>query len=183
MAQTQYLALLRGINVGGNNIIKMADLKACFESMGLMDVVTYIQSGNVIFKSAEKDNAKLTMKIEIGLSERFDYEARLVVISHKQLKRAVDESPRGFGKEPDKFRYDAIFLKEPLTAKEAMKSISVKEGVDNAYAGKDVLYFSRLISRITSTHLTKIVGTPIYQNMTIRNWNTTTKLLALMEKG
>lgn len=183
MAQSHYLALLRGINVGGNNIIKMTDLKACFESMGLTDVVTYIQSGNVIFKSAEKDNAKLTMKIEIGLSERFNYEARLVVITHKQLKQAVEVSPRGFGKEPDKFRYDVIFLKEPLTAKEAMKSISVKEGVDNAYAGKDVLYFSRLISRITSTHLTKIVGTPIYQNMTIRNWNTTTKILALMEKG
>lgn len=183
MAQSHYLALLRGINVGGNNIIKMADLKACFESMDLTDVVTYIQSGNVIFKSAEKDNAKLTMKIEIGLSERFNYEARLVVITRKQLKQAVEETPSGFGKEPDKFRYDVIFLKEPLTAKEAMKSISVKEGVDNAYAGKDVLYFSRLISRITSTHLTKIVGTPIYQNMTIRNWNTTTKILALMEKG
>lgn len=183
MAETQYLALLRGINVGGNNIIKMAELKACFESMGLTDVITYIQSGNVIFKSAEKDNAKLTKKIEAGLSKTFNYKARLVVISHKQLKQAVKESPHGFGKEPDKFRYDVIFLKEPLKAKEALKSISVKEGVDNAYAGKDVLYFSRLISRITSTHLTKIVGTPIYQNMTIRNWNTTTKILTLMEKG
>ena len=81
MAQTQYLALLRGINVGGNNIIKMADLKACFESLGLTDVVTYIQSGNVIFKSAEKDKAKLTKMIEAGLSKRFNYEARLVVIS------------------------------------------------------------------------------------------------------
>lgn len=46
---TRYLALLRGINVGGKNIIKMADLKACFESLGFADVVTYIQSGNVLF--------------------------------------------------------------------------------------------------------------------------------------
>ncbi len=182
-AQTQYLALLRGINVGGNNIIKMADLKACFESMGLTDVVTYIQSGNVIFKSAEKDNAKLTKKIESGLSERFNYEARLVVISYKQLKQAVEESPHGFGKQSDKFRYDVIFLKEPLTAKEAMKIVSMKEGVDTGSAGKDVLYFSRLIARASSSHLTKIIGTPAYQYMTIRNWNTTTKLLALMEKG
>ena len=183
MAQTQYLALLRGINVGGNNIIKMADLKACFESMGLTDVVTYIQSGNVIFKSAEKDKAKLTKKIEVGLSERFNYEARLVVISYKQLKQAVDESPRGFGKQPDKFRCDVIFLKEPLTAKEAMKNVSMKEGVDSGSAGKDVLYFSRLTARASSSHLTKIISTPMYQYMTIRNWNTTTKLLALMEDG
>ena len=183
MAETQYLALLRGINVGGNNIIKMTDLKVCFESLGLTDVVTYIQSGNVIFKSSEKDKAKLTRKIEIGLSERFDYEARLVVISHKQLKQAVDESPRGFGKEPDKFRYDVIFLKEPLTAKEAMKSVSTKEGIDNAYTGKEVLYFSRLLSKAAQSRLPRIAGLPVYQNMTIRNWNTTTKLLALMEKG
>ncbi len=182
MAKTQYLALLRGINVGGNNIIKMADLKAWFESMGLTDVVTYIQSGNVIFKSAEKDKAKLTIKIEVGLSERFNYEARLVTITHKQLKQTVEDAPRGFGKEPDKFRYDVVFLKEPLTPKEAMKSVSVKEGIDNAYAGKDVLYFSRLIAKASSSHLTKIVGMPVYQNMTIRNWNTTTRLLALMEK-
>ncbi|HNQ95873.1 MAG TPA: DUF1697 domain-containing protein [Anaerolineales bacterium] len=182
MAQTQYLALLRGINVGGNNIIKMADLKACFESLGLTDVVTYIQSGNVIFKSAEKDKAKLTKMIEAGLSKRFNYEARLVVISYKQLKQTVDDAPRGFGKELDKFKYDVIFLKEPLTAKEAMKSVSMKEGVDNGSAGKDVLYFSRLTARASSSHLTKIIGMPVYQNMTIRNWNTTTKLLALMGK-
>jgi uncharacterized protein (DUF1697 family) len=182
MAQTQYLALLRGINVGGNNIIKMADLKACFESMGLSDVLTYIQSGNVLFKSAEKDKAKLTKIIEAGLSERFRYEARLVVITHRQLKQTVEEAPRGFGKVPDKFRYDVIFLKEPLTSKEAMKSVSAREGVDNAYTGKDVLYFSRLISRAAQSHLTRIIGLPVYQSMTIRNWNTTTKLLSLMEK-
>ena len=51
MADTQYLALLRGINVGGNNIIKMADLKACFERLGFTGVATYIQSGNILFKS------------------------------------------------------------------------------------------------------------------------------------
>lgn len=183
MAETQYLALLRSINVGGNNIIKMVDLKTCFEEMGFSDVVTYIQSGNVLFKSAEKDKGKLIKKIETGLSERFRYESRLVVIRQKQLKQVVKEAPRGFGKDPDTYRYDVIFLKEPLTPKDAMKSVSTKEGVDNAHTGKDVLYFSRLISKATQSHLTKIISLPVYQSMTIRNWNTTTKLLALMEKG
>ncbi len=183
MPEVQYLALLRGINVGGSNIIKMVDLKVCFEGMGLADVATYIQSGNVLFKSPEQDKAKLTKRIESVLSERFRFEARLVVVTHKQLKQTVEDAPRGFGKSPDKFRYDVIFLKEPLTAKEAMKSMSTKEGVDNAYRGKDVLYFSRLISRATQSRLPRIIGLPVYQSMTIRNWNTTTKLLALMEKG
>ena len=182
MAGTQYLALLRGINVGGNNIIKMADLKACFENMGFTEVVTYIQSGNVLFRSAEKDKTRLTRKIEQVLSERFSYKSRLVVVAHKELKKVVVGAPKGFGKELDKYRYDVIFLKEPLTPGEATKNLSIKEGVDSAYAGKSVLYFSRLISKASQSHLTKIIKLPVYQNMTIRNWNTTNKLLALMEK-
>jgi len=182
MADTQYLALLRGINVGGNNIIKMADLKACFENMGFTDVLTYIQSGNILFRSAEKDKTKLTQKIEQVLSERFSYKSRLVVVAHKELKKVVVGAPKGFGKELDKYRYDVIFLKEPLTPGEAMKNVSIKEGIDSAYAGASVLYFSRLISKASQSHLTKIIKLPVYQNMTIRNWNTTTKLLALMEK-
>lgn len=183
MKNIQYLALLRGINVGGNNIIKMVDLKTCFETMGFSNVITYIQSGNVLFQSTEKDKKVLTDKIEKRLSKTFKYEARLVTISHKELKDIVQEAPRGFGKSAETYRYDVIFLKEPLTSKEAIKSVSVKEGVDSAYAGKDALYFSRLISKASSSHLTRIIGLPVYQNMTIRNWNTTTKLLGMMEKA
>ncbi|MBL8103609.1 MAG: DUF1697 domain-containing protein [Anaerolineales bacterium] len=176
-----YLALLRGINVGGKNIIKMVDLKASFESMGFSDVKTYIQSGNVVFASVEKDNARLTDEIEKTLSKRFNYMSRLVLVAHSEMKKIVAGAPKGFGGEPDTYRYDVIFLKEPLTPKEAMKSVSTREGVDTAHAGKQALYFSRLISRASQSHLTKIIGLPVYQNMTIRNWNTTTKLLALME--
>ena len=177
----QYLVLLRGINVGGKNIIKMMDLKASFEAMGFSNVLTYIQSGNVVFQSDEKDKAVLTTKIEKGLSKRFNFEAKVVVISQKELAAIVKSAPEGFGKEDKKFRYDVIFLKESLTTKEAMKSVSTREGVDAAHAGKQALYFSRLISRAAQSYLTKIIGMPVYQNMTIRNWNTTTKLLALME--
>lgn len=175
-----YLALLRGINVGGKNIIKMADLKANFESMGFSDVTTYIQSGNVVFQSDEKDKAVLTTKIEKGLSKRFNFLARVVVISYKDIAAIVHAAPGGFGSEDKKFRFDVIFLKEPLTPKEAMKSVRVREGVDAAHAGKQALYFSRLISRASQSYLTKIIGTSVYQNMTIRNWNTTTKLLELL---
>jgi uncharacterized protein (DUF1697 family) len=181
MADTQYLALLRGINVGGKNIIKMTDLKACFESMGLSDVATYIQSGNVLFKSAEKDKGKLTNKIEKALSETFSYISRVVVFSHQELKRIVQQAPEGFGVELATYRCDVIFLKEPLTSREAMKNISTKEGVDSACAGKSALYFSRLSSRASQSRLPRIITLPVYQNMTIRNWNTTIKLLALME--
>lgn len=182
MADTQYLALLRGINVGGKNIIKMADLKACFESMGLSDVATYIQSGNVLFKPPEGDKANLADYIEQALSERFNYQSRVVVVPHKALEKVVDGAPPGFGGEMDQYRYDVIFLKEPLTPEAAMTKLSIKDGVDRAYAGEHVLYFSRLISRASQSRLAKIVALPEYQNMTIRNWNTTTRLLALMNE-
>ena len=183
MADIQYLALLRGINVGWKNIIKMADLKAGFEGMGFTEVLTFIQSGNVLFKSAEKDKEKLTRKIEQVLSERFSYTSRIVAVTHKELKKVITEAPKAFGKDLDTYRCDVIFLKEPLTPQEAMKNVRVKEGVYKAYKGKHVLYFSRLTSRASQSYLTKIIKLPVYQNMTIRNWNTTTKLLALMEKG
>ena len=183
MTEYQYLVLLRGINVGGKNIIKMVDLKACFESMGFTGVVTFIQSGNVLFKAAEKDKTKLINKIEKALSEKFNYKSRMVVVTHKELRKIVDGAPQGFGDDLDTSRCDVIFLKEPLTAKEAMKNVRVKEGVDNAFTGRNVLYFSRLVSKASQSYLTKIIALPMYQNMTIRNWNTTTKLLALMEKG
>jgi len=177
----QYLVLLRGINVGGKNIIKMADLKASFEAMDFSNVMTYIQSGNVLVQSDEKDKALLTTKIEKGLSKQFNFEARVVTVLRKELSNIIRDAPDGFGKEEEKFKYDVIFLKEPLTPKEAMKSVSLREGVDTAHSGRQVLYFSRLTSRASQSRLTRIIGLPVYQNMTIRNWNTTTKLLALME--
>lgn len=182
MIITQYLALLRGINVGGNNIIKMTNLKVCFETMGFTDVATYIQSGNVLFKSDEQDKFKLINKIEKELSDSFNYKSKIVLITHKQLETVVKKAPEGFGIEPDMYRYDVLFLKEPLTSMEVIKSVKIREGVDKAYPGKGVLYFSRLISKAGQSYLNKIVILPIYQNMTIRNWNTTTKLLTLMIK-
>ena len=143
------LALLRGINVGGNNIIKMVDLKQCFEEMGFTNVVTYIQSGNVIFQSKEHDLQDLTEKIEKGLSKKFNYSARAVVVSQAILEEAIDQAPKGFGEEPENYRYDVIFLKPPMTAREAIKSVRTKEEIDTAIAGKNVLYFARLLARAT----------------------------------
>jgi hypothetical protein len=67
-AETQYVALLRGINVGGNNLIKMADLKACFEKLDLAEVATYIQSGNVLFSTTETDKTRLINTISLPLT-------------------------------------------------------------------------------------------------------------------
>lgn len=174
-----HVALLRGINVGGNNLIRMADLKACFEDGGFADVTTFIQSGNVLF-TARGTATELAGRVERMLSRAFGYEASVVVRTRSQMRAVVDRAPAGFGAEPSRFRYDVIFLRPPLTPKAAMRVVSLREGVDDAFTGTGVLYFSRLTSRATQSRMSKIVGTPEYRNMTIRNWNTTTKITALM---
>ena len=124
-----HVALLRGINVGGNNLIRMADLKACFEDGGFADVATFIQSGNVLF-TARGSAPELMARIERMLSSTFGYEASVVVRSRSQMRAVVGRAPPGFGAEPSRFRYDVIFLKPPLTARAAMRVITPREGVD-----------------------------------------------------
>jgi uncharacterized protein (DUF1697 family) len=174
---TRWLALLRGINVGGKNLVKMGDLRSCFEELGFDEVATYIASGNVLFTAS---GARLVERIEAALGARFGYPASVVLRSRAQMAAVVSKAPPGFGATPAEYRYDVIFLKEPLTAATAMKSVLLREGVDQAWAGAGALYFARLAARAASSLLPRLVSMPVYRSMTIRNWNTTTKLAALM---
>ena len=120
-------------------------------------------------------------RIERMLAANFDYEASVVVRNRTQMRAIVDRSPMGFGSDPSSYRSDVIFLKPPLTARTAMKSVRTREGVDQAYAGTGVLYFSRLASRASQSQLSRLVSMPVYQSMTIRNWATTTKLRQMVD--
>jgi len=177
---TRYVALLRGVNVGGKNIIGMPALKACLEADGFQDVATYIQSGNILFGSNEKA-AALVRRIESRLAREFGFPASVVLRSRRQLRRVLEGAPAGFGARPGLYRYDVIFLKEPLAASEALESVETGDGVDRVFAGSGVLYFSRRIARAAQSRLARLVTKPVYKQMTLRNWNTTTKLLELME--
>lgn len=174
----RYVALLRGINVGGKNLVPMPALKAFFLDQGFVDVATYIQSGNVLFSSTDAGPV-LEPRLEAALSRAFRFQATVVVRSAGALRAVVESAPAGFGSRPDQHRYDVVFLKAPLTAAIAVEGMSAKPGVDRVFAGEGVVYFSRLIARASQSHLTRIVGTPAYRSMTIRNWNTTTRLAAL----
>jgi uncharacterized protein (DUF1697 family) len=181
-ALTRYVALLRGINVGGKNMIRMPALRACFEEQGFGDVATYIASGNVLF-SASAGARALTRGIEETLAATFGYPASIVLRSRKQMQEVVEGAPQGFGARPKEYRYDVWFLKEPLSADEAVESVPTREGVDRIWGGGGVLYVSRLAARAAESRVTRVIGKPIYQSLTIRNWNTTTKLLALLERS
>jgi uncharacterized protein (DUF1697 family) len=179
----RYVALLRGINVGGRNRIRMADLVAGFEAAGFEEVRTYIHSGNVLFGTGSGDRAALIERVEAMLSERFGYAATVVVRSHAEMRAAVAEAPPGFGTEPDRFRYDALFLMPPLTSAEALDALTLREGVDTASPGPGLVYTTRLIERATQSGINRIASHPAYARITIRNWNTTSRLLALLDEA
>ncbi|MCD6020381.1 MAG: hypothetical protein K0R20_91 [Actinomycetia bacterium] len=178
----RYVALLRGINVGGKNPIPMPALKACFEDAGFEGVGTYIQSGNVVFTGPSSSQAALTERVERAIQKTFaHYEASVVVKSRSQMRTVVDKAPDGFGREPEKYRYDVCFLKPSVAARQVVASLPTKEGVDRIWAGSGVVYFSRLTSRATSSRMNRVASLPVYKQMTIRNWNTTTKLRELLD--
>ena len=178
-----YVILIRGINVGGKNKVRMADLRKCLEELGFSNVSTYIASGNVIFESATSPDQVKT-QIENTLPKHFELDDELIkvlVLTDKQFESVIDNKPAGFGEEPDKYHSDAIFLID-IGLDEAMSVFNPREGVDKIWSGDGVIYSQRLSAQRTKSRLSKIIGTPAYKSMTIRSWNTTLKILEILRK-
>jgi len=182
----RYVVLMRGINVGGKNKIPMRELKSYLEQHGFEDVITYINSGNVIVRS-KLDAKTIGTQIEELLVKNFRLDSsiiRVVALDHEAFKRVVSDAPKEFGEDNTLYRYYILFLMG-ISSDEAMREISVHEGIDMAWQGKDVIYY-RLPGvgqrDATRSHLNKITQKPhIYHAVTMRNWNTTQRILALLE--
>lgn len=157
----------------------MTDLRAAFAQMGFEDVGTYIASGNVLFRAPREKREVLAARLESELSRRFGIELKVVLLTEAQLRGVVEGAPRGFGADTD--RCDVLFLRKPLTTARAFAAIETKEGVDRVWKGKGVVYLSRLAARASSSRISRFVMRPEYQNVTIRSWSTTRKLLARMD--
>ncbi|HEX4748450.1 MAG TPA: DUF1697 domain-containing protein [Bryobacteraceae bacterium] len=177
-----YLALLRGINVGGNNIVKMAELRTCLECAGLQKVSTYIQSGNVLFESRSASCSKLAQKVEQALAQELLPNANVVIVSSDQMAEVVNSAPTGFGAQPENYRYDVVFIRPPASANELAGGIPLHPEVDKAWAQNGVIYLRQLKARRTQSRLPKLVRTSAFKSMTVRNWATTTKLHELMRR-
>jgi uncharacterized protein (DUF1697 family) len=177
----RYVALLRGINVGGNNIIKMTDLAACLETAGCRHARTCIASGNVIFDSPQRNIAALIARVETAIAATFGVSSRVVVVSRGQLQTVLAGMPAGWQRRTD-IRRNIAFLRPPLTAVQAMADVEVQPGVDVVTAGRGVLYMSTVLKSAARSRLTRLVGKPAYREMTIRTSGTCEKILALMDQ-
>ncbi|MBM3934552.1 MAG: DUF1697 domain-containing protein [SAR202 cluster bacterium] len=177
-----YVVLLRGVNVGGKNPVAMAGLKKCLEGVGFLNVSTYIASGNVILQS-ELPASEVKVRIEEALPRSFTLDSELIkvlVLTRAQMKAIIDNRPEGFGDEPSKYHSDAIFLID-IDAADAMSAFKARDGVDTVWPGRGVVYSQRLSALRTKSRLNKVLESPLYKSMTIRNCNTATRLLGLLE--
>ncbi len=178
-----YVVLLRGVNVGGKNKVSMTALKECLVKLGYENVSTYIASGNIVLES-DKNTKEIQTEIEKVLPKTFKLDSDLIkvlVLSREQLQAVIDKKPKGFGDKPEIYHSDAIFLIN-ISAGQAMTVFNPRDGVDKIWAGDSVIYSRRLSAKRTKSRLNKIMASPLYKSMTVRNWNTTTKLLGLLSK-
>lgn len=176
----KYIALLRGINVGGNNRVPMAELKACFEIASFENVVTYINSGNVIFESDESSPTKLVEICEAAIEKQFGFRVVCSVISAKDLHEAVRNAPEWWNVGDAK--HNAIFVIAPRTAQEIMQEVGeAKPEYEKVAAYGQIIFWSAPLKTFGRTRYSKIVGSKAYKSVTIRNANTTLKLAQLCE--
>lgn len=162
----------------------MLELRHCLEELGFFNVSTYIASGNVILHTSEPVE-QIQSKIEKTLPRAFKLDSELIkvlVLSRTQLQAVIHNRPKGFGDRPEKYHSDAIFL-IGVDAMQAMAAFNPREGIDKVWPGEGVIYSQRLSSMRSKSRLSKIAGTPFYKYMTIRSWNTTSKLLNILEEA
>lgn len=176
----KYVALLRGINVGGNNIIRMTDLKFAFEKAGYSKVTTFIQSGNVIFESGIQDKEKITSHIESVLSKTFGYESKVVIRSHREMKKILQEVPDEWKKDTD-VRCYILYVKEPVTEKDVAREVEVTPGIDSIAIAEGVVYMTTKMEGLTKSKFSKLIGKKVYKDVTMRNYKTSRILLEILD--
>src|SRR5688572_11753375 len=176
-----FVALLRGVNVGGNNIISMKSLKTSFEKLGFSDVSTYINSGNILFKAKESDARKLETKIEAMLSRDYNLGCKVVVRNFAEMASLIENLPKSWDGDK-RWKYNVIFLRHSIDSGEVIKRLGPKPEIEKAVYYPGTLLWSARISDMNQTTMFKLSGQKLFQEMTVRNTNTTRKLYELMNK-
>ena len=176
-----FVALLRGVNVGGHNMISMSSLKESFAAMGFKQVTTYINSGNIVFKSKEDDARKLETKIEQMMSRDYQLGSKVVVRSLSEMEKLVKNLPRTWGSDSS-WRHNVIFLRHTIDSEKILDELPAKSDIEEIVYQPGTLLWSAQATQLNQTNMAKLSSRKIFQDMTVRNLNTTKKLCELMKK-
>ncbi len=176
-----HVALLRGINVGGKNVIAMDALRASFDAMGFRPVRTLIASGNVVFGAQRKGSRALEKKIESALEEAHRYPATVVVRSAEEYGRMMAAIPPKWGTDATRRHY-VMFLRHAIDDRSILDEFEMSAAVEDVRYVPGALLWSARIDALARSKVRKLNAMPIYQQMTVRNWNTTAKIFELMNR-
>lgn len=173
-----YVALLRGINVGGKHKVEMKKLKSLCESLGFVYVSTYINSGNLLFNSSENVD-EVKKKLQKVLVKEFDFEIPLLVKTEKQIEKIATAIPEDWQNDTD-YKVDVVYLFEDVDSKGIIDKLPFKrEFVDMRYV-EGAVFWKVKRSEYNKSQLNKIITSKLYKSMTVRNVNTARKLAELL---
>ena len=176
----KYVALLRGINVGGNNKVNMRVLKTVFESLGFTNVSTYINSGNVIFETNKTEFEKLVNDIELAIATKFGFPVRVIVRDAANIEKVCKAIPPEWTNDTH-MKTDVLFLWDHYDSHTTLKLIHTNPDVDNLIYVSGAIIWNLDRAHYNSSSMHKFIGTDVYKHMTARNVNTVRKLASLLQ--
>jgi uncharacterized protein (DUF1697 family) len=175
----RYIAFLRGVNVGGKSLLSMPMLRDALEKSGLEDVRTYINSGNVFFTHKEANEEDLSLHIHEIINKEFKIDSGVVVFSKSAWEKIIQSAPGWWGKD-ESMKHNILIMLRPYDMPSVVEAIGVlKPDIEHMTPGDGVLYQAMSLKLFGRTTTGKLAKSPVYKQMTIRNYNTATKILAL----
>jgi len=183
----RYLALLRGINVGGRNKVAMADLRDLAAAVGLADATTYIQSGNLVFSSAETDTAELADMLEAEIASRLGVRPAVVVLSSGELRQVITGNP--FPAETNPKCLHAVFRRDEVGRDGIAAIAAAVQQARDAGSRDEATVVGRTLFVHTpdgfgrSELAARLTSSKVQTAGTARNWATVTKLMGMLDAG
>jgi len=174
-----YVALLRGINVGGKNPVDMKRLKATFERAGMAGVITYINSGNVIFRHPSPDARALATTLERAIAADFGLEIKVLLCDGAAVIALAAALPDQWVNDAET-KCDALFLWEDVDEPGLVERLPIRPGIDEIRYAPGALLWRAERQNLARSGILKLSRTDLYQRMTVRNCNTLRKLADLV---
>jgi uncharacterized protein (DUF1697 family) len=178
---TAMICLLRGVNVGGHNQIKMDALRALSESLKLCNAQTYIQSGNVVFQTSERDTAKLAAKIETAIEKKHGFRPDVILRTAAEMREVIAGNPFAERKGIEPGKLIVTFLAQGPSAEMKAAVLGLKSDPEEIrMSGRELyIYFPEGSGR---SKLVPVLSKALKNAGTARNWNTVMKLLEMADK-
>lgn len=176
-----YVALLRGINIGGRNKINMTELKVSFERIGMLNVITYINSGNIIFEDSVHSETEIVKLLEAVIMEDFSIEIKVLIRSLNQFQQVMNRLPEDWVNDKT-MKSDVLFLWDDIDDEMNLDQFIIRPEIDTVIYVSGTILWSVSRENASKSGLNRIVSKKIYKQITIRNVNTVRKIFSMMNE-